>query len=89
MPRGVITLGEVAAKAGRIEIACRRCNRRGVLRTDRLAREHGVAMPIPALLRLIAVDCPRMQADKFHDVCGVHLPELGRLMGGNASNPQD
>jgi hypothetical protein len=45
-------------------------------------REHGLAMPIPALLRLIAADCPRMQTDKFHDICGAHMPELSRLMGG-------
>ena len=82
MGRGVVTLGEVAAKAGRVEIACRRCDRRGTLRTDRLMGEHGPDMPIPALLRVLAADCPRMTADKMHDVCGVHMPELPRLMGG-------
>ena len=82
MARGVVTLGEVAAKAERVEIACRRCDRRGVLRTDRLVGEHGVAMPIPALLRLLAADCPRMRADKMHDVCGVHIPALSVLMAG-------
>lgn len=81
MPRGVVTLGEVAAKTERVDIACRRCDRRGTLRTDRLVGDHGVAMPIPALFRLIAADCPRMQADKMHDVCGVHMPELPRLIG--------
>ena len=80
MGRGVVTLGEVATKAGRVEIACRRCDRRGVLRTERLVSEHGPDMPIPALLRLLAADCPRMQADKFHDVCGVHIPALSVLM---------
>ena len=74
MGRGVVTLGEVAAKAERVEIACRRCDRRGVLRTERLVSEHGPDMPIPALLRLLAADCPRMKADKMHDVCGVHIP---------------
>ena len=82
MARGVVTLGEVAAKVERVEIACRRCDRRGVLRTDRLVAEHGAGIPVPALLRLIAADCPRMRADKMHDVCGVHMPGLPRLMGG-------
>ena len=76
----MVTLGEVATKAGRVEIACRRCDRRGVLRTERLVSEHGPDMPIPALLRLLAADCPRMQADKMHDVCGVHIPALSVLM---------
>ncbi len=80
MPRGVITLGEVAAKAERVEIACRRCDQRGVLRTDRLIAEHGPGIPVPALLRLLAADCPRMQADKMHDICAVHMPALSRLM---------
>ena len=80
MARGVVTLGEVATKAERVEIACRRCDRRGVLRTERLVSEHGPDMAIPALLRLLAADCPRMKADKMHDVCGVHIPALSRLM---------
>ena len=80
MARGVVTLGEVATKAERVEIACRRCDRRGVLRTERLVSEHGPDMPIPALLRLLAADCPRMKADKMADVCGVHIPALSRLM---------
>ena len=78
----MVTLGEVATKAGRLEIACRRCDRRGVLRTYRLVSEHGPDMPIPALLRLLAADCPRMKADKMHDVCGVHMPGLSRLVAG-------
>ena len=82
MGRGVVTLGEVTAKAGRVEIACRRCDRRGVLRTDRLIAEHGPGIPVPALLRLLAADCPRMQADKMHDVCGVHMPVRSALMPG-------
>jgi len=82
MARGVITLGEVAWKTARVEIACRRCDRRGILRTDRLVSVHGSDIAIPALLRLLAADCHRMQADKMHDVCGVHMPGLPRLMGG-------
>ena len=82
MGRGVVTLGEVATKAGRVEIACRRCDRRGVLRTDRLVAEHGAGVPIPAMLRLLAADCPRMRADKMHDVCGVHIPVLSVPMAG-------
>lgn len=38
--------------------------------------QHGTDMPVPALLRIIAADCPRMQAGRLHDVGGVHLPGL-------------
>lgn len=82
MGRGVVTLGEVATKAERVEIACRRCDRRGVLRIDRLVGEYGGDIAIPAMLRLLAADCPRMRADKMHDVCAVHVPGLPRLIGG-------
>lgn len=33
-------------------------------------------MPVPALEWIIAADCPRMQAGRLHDACGVHLPGL-------------
>ena len=51
-----------------------------MLRTDRLVGEYGGDIAIPAMLRLLAADCPRMRADKMHDVCGVHIPALSRLM---------
>jgi hypothetical protein len=37
-------------------------------------------MPVPELLRIIAADCPKMQAAEFDDVCGVHLPQLAEGM---------
>jgi hypothetical protein len=77
--RGVILLGQVAARLPTIDVACNRCERHGRLRTDRLVAEHGAGMPIPTLLRIIAADCPRMQAAQIHDVCGVHLPRLSGL----------
>lgn len=66
-----------------LNVACNRCARRGSLRTDRLLaeHEHEPDMPIPKLLRIIAVDCPRMVAQRTHDVCGVHLPGLGPAVG--------
>lgn len=52
------------------EMACNRCDRRGRVSTARLLAEHGPDMPVPALLRVIAADCRRMQAGRLHDVCG-------------------
>jgi hypothetical protein len=62
-----------------VDVACNRCSRRGVLSAARLAAEHGADMPGPELLRILAADCPRMQAAEFHDVCGIHMPQLSKL----------
>jgi hypothetical protein len=75
-PSGVVTLGQVAARLPVLDIACNRCDRRGRLRTDRLLAAHGPGLPMPALRRIVAVDCARMQAAQIHDVCGVHFPGL-------------
>jgi hypothetical protein len=53
----------------------------GRLRTDRLLADHGPAMPMPELRRIIAADCARMIAGYAHDVCGVHFPGLVGLIG--------
>ena len=42
--------------------------------------DHGQHMSIPALLRIVAADCPRMQAGRVHDVCGVNFPGLVRVV---------
>jgi hypothetical protein len=62
-----------------LEVSCNRCDRRGRLRTGRLMAEHGPDMLIPALLRIVAADCPRIQDQRVHDVCGVHFPGLSRV----------
>ena len=73
---GVIFLGQVAARLEYLDIACTRCDRHGRLRLDRLLAQHGADMSMPELGRLIAADCPRMVADKMHDVCGWRFPGL-------------
>jgi hypothetical protein len=80
MPAGVVVLGQVAARLPVLEVACNRCDRRGRLHTARLLAEHGSDLPMPDLRRIIAADCPRMAANKMHDVCGVHFPGLLRLL---------
>jgi len=79
MSRNVITVGEVTDRLPILEVACNRCDRRGRLRTARLLAEHGRDLPIPELRRIVAADCPRMQAGQMHDACGVHFPDLSRL----------
>jgi hypothetical protein len=79
MPSGVISLGEVAARTGTIEVACRKCDRHGRLRTRRLLTIHGPAMGMPALLRILADGCPRLDNSNIVDGCGVHCADLPRL----------
>jgi hypothetical protein len=75
MPADVYTLGEVASRISLLEVACNRCARRGRLRTSRLLAEFGSEMPMPALLRIIA-DCPRLNAERIYDACGVRCPQM-------------
>ena len=75
----VVTLSEIATRLPMLDVSCNRCDRRGRLRTARLLAEHGPALPMPALRRIVAADCPRMQAGKVPDVCGVHFTDLPRL----------
>jgi hypothetical protein len=65
---GSILLGEVAGHLTTLEIACNRCERKGRAAMDRLMAQHGPAMSMPSLL---SADCPKRQANKIHDVCGV------------------
>jgi hypothetical protein len=79
MSHGSILLGDVAARTETIDLTCRACPRRGHLRADRLVADHGRAMPTPALLRILAGDCPRLNATNLYEPCDVHCPTLSAL----------
>jgi hypothetical protein len=51
---GGVLLGAGAAHFLVLEVACNRCDRHGRLRTDRLPANHGPAMPMPELRRVLA-----------------------------------
>jgi hypothetical protein len=72
---GSILLGDVADHLTTLEIVCNRCDRKGRVAVSRLLAQYGPRMPIPALLALLSVDCPKRQAREKHDVCGAHLPQ--------------
>jgi hypothetical protein len=74
----VIFLGEVAERTNRLEVVCQKCDRHGVLNVARLVQEHGANFPMTELL---AGDCERLKAAKFHDPCGCRFPELPRVFG--------
>jgi hypothetical protein len=79
MPGHVILLGQVAGRTEFLVIACRACPRRGRLRTARLLHEHGPEAPMPAVMRAIVGDCPRLNARDVYGRCDAHCPELPSL----------
>jgi len=52
-----VTLGDVARRITMLAIACRRCERRGRLRVDRLIEQHS-DMRLPELADILAGDLP-------------------------------
>ncbi len=81
MGRGYITLGQVAARAAALDVACSRCDRRGRLGTARLLERHGPGQSMTGLRAILAGDCPRLQA-RGHGPdaqCGAHSPQLVAL----------
>jgi hypothetical protein len=75
-PCSSITLGDLDGKLQMLEIACSRCERRGLLRLDRLIEEHGAGIGQPVLGQLLAGDCPYAASARLTDRCGVHFPQL-------------
>jgi hypothetical protein len=77
--RSSITLGDLDGKLTMLEIACRRCDRRGLLRLDGLIAEHGAGMGLPVLGQTLAGSCPYAASVSINDRCGVHFPQLPAL----------
>ena len=77
--RGSITLGELVGKFDMLDVACKRCDRHGRLRLDRLIDEHGAETGLPDLWIALAGDCPRANSTAMHDRCAIHYPQLPPL----------
>jgi hypothetical protein len=78
-PSGSLSLGDLDGKLTMLEIGCRRCERRGLMRLDRLIDEHGAGMGLPVLGQLLAGECPYAASASINDRCGVHFPQLPAL----------
>src|SRR4051812_30369694 len=72
MRRGSITLGDMAGKFDMVEIACRRCERTGRLRIDRLIEQHGANMGLPSLCDVLIGDCPKQEAASVGERCSIY-----------------
>jgi hypothetical protein len=77
--RSSITLVDLVGLFQMLEFACRRCDRRGLSRLDRLIAEHGAAMGLPVLGQILAGTCPHAASVSINDRCGVHFPQLSAL----------
>ena len=78
MRGGAITLGDLAGKVTTLEIACRRCDRRGRLSVARLIEQYG-DMRLPELCEALAGYCPKRESVSVGERCSVYYPQLLRL----------
>lgn len=76
----MVTLGQLVGHLDMLEVACRRCPRRGRLRLSRLIAEHGASASLPMLRSVIANDCPLITSRSPYNQCGVHYPQLPGLL---------
>jgi hypothetical protein len=71
-----VTLGDLAGRGiTMLEIACRRCDRRGRLSVARLIEQHG-DMRLPELRYILAGDCSHAEAVSISERCNVYFPQL-------------
>jgi len=73
---GAVTLGELDGRIDRLDVAGRRCERRGRLRLTRLVEAHGADTTLPDLAARLAAGCPRVKAPDPATRCFVHFPQL-------------
>jgi hypothetical protein len=79
MKGDAITLAAAAAHFTMLEIACRRCERRGRLSVRRLIEQHGAEMGLPELGDVLRGDCPKAEAIPTSERCSLFFPQLLRL----------
>lgn len=76
-----LTVGDIVDKMRMLEVACTKCERKGRLNVQRLAKERGLDQCLVILKREISSDCPRQNAVpvSIYDLCGAHYPELAQV----------
>ena len=74
---GAVTLGQVCASGVvMLEVACRRCPRKGRYRVTRLIDRHGAGIGLPHLKQIIASDCPKRVSTSIYNRCGAYFPDV-------------
>jgi len=78
---GSVALGNVAARASHLEIACSRCERRGKYQLARLVARFGPDFPMTDIGAELA-DCPNRAVTSHGKRCDVFFPGLVALLNG-------
>jgi hypothetical protein len=84
--KGSVALGDVAARATHLDVACSRCERRGRYQLARLVQSYGRDFSMTDLGAELA-DCPRRNAPA-HERCDVFFPGLPALMSSERQGGQ-
>jgi hypothetical protein len=78
---GASTLEDITTRgATMLDVACRRCDRRGRLNVARLIQQHGADARLPDLKGALAGNCAKRGSHAIHDRCGVYYPGLAVLL---------
>jgi hypothetical protein len=72
---GAITLGQIAGRLDRLEIACGKCGRRGSYSVQELINRHGPELGLPDLAARLSADCEHRGGLAF-DRCQVLFSNL-------------
>jgi len=66
-----------------LEVACRRCDRRGRISLTRLMDEHGADTGLPDLWESLAGDCLNARSRAVNNRCAIYYPQLPALFLGS------
>ena len=58
MASGAVTLGDIAQHLAVLDVACRKCNRRGRYKVANMIAKYGADANLPELRFILATDCP-------------------------------
>ena len=72
---GAVTLGQIAGRFSKLEIACEKCGRNSRYSIPKLIGQHGADYGLPDLAITLSADCPRRGALTY-DRCRVHFPQF-------------
>lgn len=79
---GSVLLGDVAARATHLDVACTRCSRRGRYRVARLVEQFGGDYSMTNLGAELA-NCPNRNATTYGERCDVLFPGLVATLGSS------
>ena len=71
-------LSDLIAETAWMEIACRRCERRGRLRVSELFAFYGPDERVWTAVEDASADCPRKANTQTYEICQVSCPSLSR-----------